>query len=82
MLKYFISLLVACHTTFGSIWAPSLQGDKAPLAVFIQTTSRQSLSLKLDIWSSQHLLNVALRLGAILLRVSLPSPCAHLLPSA
>lgn len=54
-------ILAACNTAaFG---LPPSEEIKQPnsLAVFIQTPSRQSLSLKLDIWSAQHLLNAALR---------------------
>lgn len=54
-------ILAACNTAaFG---LPPFKEIKHPdsLAVFIQTPSRQSLTLKLDIWNSQHLLNVALR---------------------
>lgn len=54
-------ILAACNTAaFG---LPPSEEIKHPdsLAVFIQTPSRQSLSLKLDIWSLQHLLNVTLR---------------------
>ena len=55
------AILAACNTpAFG---LPPSKEIKHPdsLAVFIQTLSRQSLSLKLDTWSSQHFLNVALR---------------------